>query len=107
MSGQGWEELAALYRVSVGHSEAEMVACSVGGGPHTCGVVLALNKGKFPLLPDPHGEGRGHLTDRHCYWFIRKDAEDSGMSLLLSDLTITVCGLLLFDAYHHGEAQRK
>lgn len=29
-----------------------------------------------------------NLTDRHCYLFIRKDAEDSGMSLLLSDLTI-------------------
>lgn len=89
MSGQCWEELAAPYRVSVGHSKAEMLACSVGEGPRTCGVVhTTLNKGKFPLLPDPYGEGRGHLTDRHCYLFIRKDAEDSGMSLLLSDLTI-------------------
>lgn len=107
MSGQCREELAALDRESVGHSKAEMLACSVGAGPHTCGVVPALNKCKFPLLPDLHGEGRGHLTDRHCCClFIRKFAEDSGMSLLLSDLTIG-CGLLLFDVYYHEEVQRK
>lgn len=100
MSGQCREELAALDRESVGHSKAEMLACSVGAGPHTCGVVPALNKCKFPLLPDLHGEGRGHLTG------IRKDAEDSGMSLLLSDLTIG-CGLLLPDVYYHEEVQRK
>lgn len=56
MSGQCWEELAAPDRVSVGHSKAEMLACSVGEGPRMCGVVPALNKGKFSLLPDPHGE---------------------------------------------------
>lgn len=53
------------------------------------GVAQALGKGMFPLLLDPHSEGYSHLSDRQgCYIFINKDAEDSEMSLLLSDLTM-------------------
>lgn len=73
------------------------------------GVVQAPNTWKFPLLLYSHGKEYSDLTDRYCYYmFIKKDAEDSGMSLLLSNFNHahTDCGLLLCDAYHHGEVQR-
>jgi hypothetical protein len=88
MRGQCCEWLVTIYKVSVGYAEVEMLACSVRGSPK-CGVAQALGRGSFLLLLDPHSAGCSHLSDRQgCYIFISKDAEDSKMSLLLSDLTI-------------------